>query len=164
MNKIDPFDIRTYPNFKFLRESFLKNLPENFDLTNKEDCFIWQGTQRRNGYGKITWGGKHYVPHKISYLIFNGLIKPNQVVRHTCDNKFCINPNHLIIGTQSDNIIDCVKRNRHHNQKLTKEEVIEIKKELKNPYKGINKELALKYNVTHNAISQIRTGRNWYWV
>ena len=163
--KINPFDIRTFPTFLSYKKHFLSHFPKDYELKENEDlCWLWQGSRYQNNYGKTVWGGKQYFAHRMSYIIFNGLIPNNFIIRHTCDNKRCVNPKHLIIGTQSDNLLDSVKRNTHGLQKLTQEEVIEIKKSLKKPYRGINKYLAEKYNVTQNAISQIKTNRNWSWL
>ena len=165
MNKINPFDIRTFPSFSQYKKHFLIHFPKDYnELKNKNRCWIWQGSKYKNNYGKTVWGGKQYYAHRMSYIIFKDLILNNQVVRHICDNKLCVNPEHLIIGTQSDNILDCVKRNRHFNQLLLEEDVIEIKNRLKKPYRGINYELAIKYNVKQSTISHIRTGRNWSWI
>jgi len=162
---INPFDIRTFLSFSKFKKRFLSQLPKDYSLKENEDiCWMWQGTRQENNYGQTSWGDKHYMAHRMSYIIFNGLIPKEKVVRHSCDNKLCVNPKHLILGTQSDNLIDAVKRNLHGPQKLTQEEVIEIKKALKNPYRGIGYHLAEKYNVTKYAISHIKTDSAWGWL
>jgi len=163
--EIDPFDISTYPNFYRLKESFFKYLTKDYKEEFKNNlCSFWQGAKSGDGYGIITWGGKCYATHRVSYLIFNGTIPYNKLVRHTCDNPLCINHKHLILGTVSDNGIDSVKRQRHGQQKLTKQEVIKIKIALKKPYYGIVSALARKYNINSGAISSIRKGHSWTWV
>lgn len=110
MTKIDPFDIRTYPSFPTFKTYFLSKLPENYLALNMEnECWNWQGTIYKNKYGKAVWGGTQYYAHRISYIIFKDLIPSDLVIRHTCDNPTCVNPNHLIIGSYSDNSLDCVK-------------------------------------------------------
>lgn len=165
INQIDPFDIRTFPNFYRLKESFFKYLSKEYKKEIKDNsCTFWQGAKSGDGYGIITWGGKCYASHRVSYLIFNGVIPYNKLVRHTCDNPLCVNPKHLLLGTVSDNGIDCAKRRRLGKQKLTPKEVIEIKKALKKPYYGIVSALARKYDINSGAISAIRKGRSWIWI
>jgi hypothetical protein len=87
------------------------------------------------------------------------------VVRHTCDNRSCVNPNHLEIGTQRDNINDKVERNRqakgqtHGRVKLTEDEVREIKVLL--GFGITHRTLATQYNVHKTCISFISSGRTW---
>jgi hypothetical protein len=163
--KINPFDIRTFPSFLDFKERFLSYFPKDYDLKENEDnCWLWQGSRYYTNYGQTSWGGKKYTAHQISYIIFNGLILEDQIVRHTCDNRRCVNPKHLILGTYHDNSIDMVKRNHQIHQKLTQEDVIEIKTALKKPYCGIQKELAKKFNVKSNTISMIKTNKAWAWL
>ena len=72
-----------------------------------------------------------------------------------------MNPSHLRQDTHSSNQIDKSYINSHAKQKLTAEQVKEIKMALLNPYIGINNDLAKKYNVEPSRISYIRTGRDW---
>lgn len=165
LNQIDPFDIRTFPSFPNLKKHFLSYLPENAFKEGQEDCcWNWQGARKISGYGQINWGGQPYRANRLSYIIFNSAIPYNKIVRHTCDNPNCVNPNHLILGTNQDNSIDMVKRNRQRNQKLTQEKVVEIKNTLKKPYLGICRDLAEKYNVSQSTISMIKTNRIWKWL
>lgn len=153
-----------WPNFK---ERFMSNLPKDCFLSeNKDTCWEWQGYKKYDNYGTISWGAnKEYLAHRISYFIFKGNIPYNQIVRHTCDNKICVNPNHLLIGTLSDNSIDCVKRNRHPSQKLNSEDIKDIKWKLKYQYKrGLLTKLAKLYHVDPSHISNIKNGHNWSWV
>lgn len=79
-------------------------------------CWLWTGPLcGRNGrYGKIGWQGTTYSTHRMAAMVFKGFNGCASLqVNHTCDNTRCINPEHLYIGTQSDNLKDCVKRGRH---------------------------------------------------
>jgi hypothetical protein len=83
------------------------------------------------GYPVFTQGGKQYLLSRFVYGLLKGNTK-GLVVRHTCDNPLCINPDHLLIGTHNDNVQDKVNRGRQakgtHNgrSKLTEPEVIDI--------------------------------------
>lgn len=77
-------------------------------------CWIWTGRRTVRGYGVI-WFGRRFAAraHRIAYVLAHGrLLDQHEVVRHACDNPACVNPAHLVIGTQSDNVQDMIERNR----------------------------------------------------
>ena len=78
------------------------------------DCWFWSGAQDGKGYGLMSTKFKQspIKAHRVSYELFNGIISDKLVVRHKCDIPSCVNPNHLEIGTQKENVLDTVKRNR----------------------------------------------------
>lgn len=63
---------------------------------------------------QIAYKNKTWSMHRFSYTIFKGEIPTNLVIRHTCNNSDCFNPDHLIVGTQKDNIQDCIKSGRRN--------------------------------------------------
>lgn len=80
-------------------------------------CWLWIGSLKKGGYGQIggfNKSGKRTMlsAHKASYLAFNGDVPDGLIVRHTCDNRICVNPDHLVVGTQKDNFNDMVERGR----------------------------------------------------
>lgn len=78
------------------------------------DCWIWQGSTNNKGYGTIGIGGRHggsVTTHRLTYIALKG--DPGDLlVRHACDNRRCVRPSHLTIGTAKDNSQDMVTRNR----------------------------------------------------
>ena len=97
------------------------------------DCWNWQGFRRKDGYGQmeiVDSSGFRFLKsaHQASYLIAHGKpLESGLVLRHTCDNKQCVNPHHLIPGTQKENMRDCVERGR--NPKGEKHVLSKIKEE-----------------------------------
>jgi HNH endonuclease len=80
-------------------------------------CWLWLAAVAPNGYGKIcitaNRAKQSIGAHRVSYETFNGAIPPNLLVLHRCDNRACINPDHLFVGTQKDNVDDMNKKGRH---------------------------------------------------
>lgn len=80
-------------------------------------CWIWEKQQSRLGYGNIKIERKKVEVHRASYAAFNGPIPAGKCVLHKCDTPLCCNPDHLYVGTMSDNAKDRVRRNRSQNNK-----------------------------------------------
>lgn len=79
-------------------------------------CWIWSGAINTDGYPRLYRNGNGNIKgHRYVYESLKGEIPKDFVVRHVCDNILCLNPDHLIIGTQLDNIKDRVERKRTHN-------------------------------------------------
>lgn len=87
-------------------------------VTKTDSCWLWIGANTKYGWGTMKINGVMYGAHRISYAIHKGEIPEGIFVCHNCpggDNGLCVNPSHLWLGTQKDNVRDCVnkKRSRH---------------------------------------------------
>lgn len=135
-------------------------------------CWNWTASATKNGYGNIGWmfnGVRNNIlAHRMSYELYNGSIPPELVIRHTCDNTRCVNPNHLILGTYSENQTDMFDRWRDNKvygikqgqAKLTEQQVIDIRsKYIPNVY-SMDK-LANEYGVRQSTISLIIREISW---
>lgn len=82
-----------------------------------ETCWQWMADKTGRGYGRIHDGGGHYGKtlgaHRVAYELFVGPIPEGTSVLHRCDNPGCVNPKHLFLGRQADNIADSVLKGRH---------------------------------------------------
>lgn len=154
-----------------------KDIPYQFELmkkhmekrTEKKDngCWEWIGHILKGGYGQTHFCGKMMRAHRASWLIHNGEIPKEMIVCHSCDNKKCINPSHLFIGTHLDNNKDMMKKGRnkqlkeeHHNlAKLTDDKVKNIKQMIQDGEKIKN--IAIIFGVTGKTIYTIRSHLNW---
>ena len=87
--------------------------------TETNECWEWTGARNSKGYGSFQINNVNWMPHRYSYTITKGQIPDGLVIMHSCDNSRCVNPEHLFSGTQSDNMLDCAKKGRHHYGKRT---------------------------------------------
>ena len=81
-------------------------------VIDETGCWEWLLSKQKNGYGQIKHEGKMKRAHRVSFEAFNGEIPVGLEVMHTCDNRSCVNPKHLICGTHSENMKDIVAKSR----------------------------------------------------
>lgn len=82
-----------------------------------DECWVWQGNRNNQGYGMLHVGKPTYA-HRFSYEMANGPIPPGMFILHSCDNRPCVNPAHLRVGTSLDNMRDMIAKGRGHTGPL----------------------------------------------
>lgn len=144
-----------------------KELMCNVVIGQPDECWLWKGKcGKRKAY--FSWEKKRiYFAPIASYICFKGRIskrlgKKALKVCHTCDNPKCINPNHLWLGTQKENIQDCIAKGRRGTLhfKLNKHKANKIRKLYKSS-EYTYKELAKKFNVSVPTINIILQRKIW---
>ena len=138
----------------------IERFNQKYIVDEKTDCWNWIAA-KWFGYGLIKINGKMVRAHRFSYEYFVGPLDNSLDICHNCNNPSCVNPNHLRQDTVSSNMIDVLYLNNNKYQILSVEEVIQIKKELKNYYRGQVNDLAHFYKVEKRVISNIKTGKRW---
>jgi hypothetical protein len=131
----------------------------------KEDCWEWTGAHIPQGYGTINYKGKTVRAHRAVWMACFGEIPKDLFVLHDCDNPGCVNPDHLLLGTNRDNVQDMIMKGRRGrpNVKLTEDQVREIKSMLKSECYTLQ-EIGDTFGVTLTCIYQIKSGANWSWL
>lgn len=126
---------------------------------NKKGCWIWTGSISKNGYGRIQAGNSRGVQyaHRISWeLYYDEGIPEDMVIGHHCDTPSCVNPKHLFIGNQKDNLQDAFEKNRleQWNSCLSDTTASEIYERIHSGESGAN--LSREFGVSQSTISNIK--------
>lgn len=126
-------------------------------VPNAHGCWEWLGPVSSNGYGIVYVDGRSVGAHRAAWY-FTHSEWPYPMLRHACDNRSCVNPSHLTVGTHKENMRDLTSRDRQAS-KLTVPDVRRIKQQIANGARNVD--LAREYDVAPNTIRSIRLGRNW---
>lgn len=144
-----------------------KSLPEKLAFLSTHDetsgCTLWTGSVW-GGYGVFKHKGASLKAHRVAYELAHGELPAGMVVCHRCDQPLCINPDHLFIGTQKENIQDMVHKGRGPNRHgarngravLTEDDVRYIRQSTET-----QASMAVRFGVTQAVISKAKLGQTW---
>lgn len=130
------------------------------------ECWEFTGKIRKDGYGEVKIRGTRYPAHRLAFMAWVGVIPLGLMVRHTCDNRCCVNPEHLLLGTAQDNMDDKMQRGRHVSvrgefaswSKLTQEQVDRVRAD---KGRGKQRMYAKLFGVSEATISLVVNGKRW---
>ena len=145
-----------------LSEKELERFMSKVDKTGS--CWLWTACVGNHGYGCFSLNNKTKTAHKLAYVQYTGEVPEGLFVLHECDNRKCVNPDHLFLGTNQDNVDDMLNKNRslkgsdHSQAKLNNNQVLGI---IKLSQHIPRKELADIYKVGVRVIGDILNGVTW---
>ena len=127
-------------------------------------CWEWTASVNNKGYGWFRLDGKNRGAHRVSWMLQHGAVPGGLFVLHRCDNPSCVNPDHLWLGTNADNMRDKVEKGRapalpgesNGQAKLTEADVIAIRAD----HRSL-RAIAAEYGVSHALIGYIKRGDHW---
>lgn len=182
LNKYNPkcYNKTMGKDLPILQDSEIYRFYKKVSKTDK--CWTWIGKKNRDGYGYMNVGGRKITAHRLSFYINNNQDPNGFLVCHKCDNRECVNPQHLFLGSNSDNMQDCSKKGRTCKPKVTIDKLLKLKKQgystleiekitgysgstirgRLNPYKDKNDKRGLKIEITKEDLEklyQIKTNK-----
>lgn len=133
-------------------------------------CWLWMKAVNRRGYGVIRVNGRSELAHRFSYRKYNGEIPDGLNILHSCDRPCCVNPDHLVVGTQADNMADMRAKGRagyaapltgsdHPNHKLEASDILQIRALAAS--KVAMAAIARRYHVNHSTVERIVKRKSW---
>jgi len=130
-------------------------------------CWLWTGGVTRHGYGRFYPShGRYVLAHRYVWTLTRGALTPAECLLHRCDVPACVNPDHLFVGTKTDNAADRDAKQRQargervNNAKLTAATVAHIRSEYTGKY-GQRVALMRRYSIGSSAFHSIITRQTW---
>jgi len=147
--------------------SIAETLASRSVLNAETGCLEWTGYKTAWGYGQLRVKQKTLYAHRASYEAHTGTSAAGKFVCHRCDNPCCIEPTHLFLGTNEDNMKDCASKNRTARQygeksgkaKLTDAKALEIWTKRQNGFTNVA--LAIEYDIDATVVSRIASKKAW---
>lgn len=143
---------------------------QSLSNTETDQCIPWPYSTDDWGYGTVLYKGHVTKTHRVAWMMHHGEIEKGLKVCHTCDNPPCINIRHLFLGTDADNMLDCVRKGRHRDCKgsknphavLTETQVRKIRATYRRGVRGFGTHvLARQYCVNKTTIRYIVERKSW---
>lgn len=159
------------PRGVYKRKPVKERFDEKWEPDPETGCWKWTASKFKGGYGKFRLDGRMLYAHRIAWKLYRGEIPKGEgalgtCVCHKCDNPSCVNPDHLFLGTHNDNMEDRNKKGRaakgskHGRAKLSKKEVIEIRR-LADEGTLTQREIGKLFGTAQHMVSKIKLRKRW---
>jgi len=126
-------------------------------------CWLWKGAKQSKGYGVFVLGGRSMTAHRAAWILTHGEIPEGMLVCHKCDNRLCVNPDHLFLGTNADNMRDAVAKRRaggiHNHTAKINWNIADLIRSLS--YSMKVKEIAGLFGLSRGLVLDVINGRTW---
>lgn len=154
---------------KTLEERFLSKVY----VDPETGCWIWTGSRYKGGYGQIgarSIRKSNFAASQVAWMLYRGPIPKGMGVLHKCDNPSCANVDHLFLGDQKANVQDMISKNRNGicypgernpQAKLSREQVLEIRRIAANDEKISHTKIAKQFGVSRRTIGFIISRQRW---
>lgn len=134
----------------------MKRFWSKVDIKGPDECWTWTANTHRQGYGFFKFTkAQNRLAHRVAYELAYGVpLVPAQKILHKCDNPCCVNPVHLMLGTQRDNVLDMIAKGRDRRvSKITDEQVTAIRLDART-----QQAIADDYGIHYSEVSRIKRG------
>jgi len=147
--------------------TFWDRLYSRIEIDEEKGCWVYTGKLTKHGYARLQKGSKLVRAHRAVWERYKGAVPDGLFVCHKCDNRACVNIDHLFLGSNAANMMDMKLKGRgrgrrghqHNMAKLTTEEVLFIRYKLEAGHSGAS--LARTFGMTPTQISNIKHRRHW---
>jgi hypothetical protein len=146
--------------------SFNQRFWEKVNIAGENECWEWQASRNSKGYGCFSVDGIIKLAHRVSFELANGDIPEGLFVLHKCDNRLCVNPVHLFLGSHIDNMRDMIRKNRqakgskNGRSKLTISD-IQIIRDIAKQKKSSSTVIGNRFKINPSYVRHIIRGDFW---
>jgi hypothetical protein len=142
----------------------IDRIEKHSEKVTESGCWIWMGAISNSGYGLAHSDKRNKTAsaHRVSYEAFIGDIPKGMIIAHACDNRLCVNPNHLWLATHKQNSQDMVKKNRSaFGEKCGKSKLKEFEVSFIKETKLSQRKIATMFSISKTTVGDIRRGKTW---